>query len=292
MDRRNSYTTKPTGSGLGTAPEFRAFTSRQLAYAKKTRFLQSRGFALLPRCPAGTWPQPKAQSFPFARGNLLAKVLAVALALVAGVYAKPMPDWYGQPSPAAFRTLPEPQQPVIAARWREDLLSAAIFHETNRRRMQLHLPPFRFLVPVRAAALQHAEWMAQHRELTHGGRGQGQPHERLQRQGLVFRFTAENVAFTFLLRYEAGRSFYTREEGGRPLHSYTPGGPPLAPHTYLSFAESILTQWMNSPGHQKNIISTQAEYLGVGCGLTRNDLGFETIYATQSFFTPMPPATP
>ena len=143
--------------------------------------------------------------------------------------------------------------------------------------------------------MKHATAMAKHNTLSHGTPWTSPSttaYERLQAEGLRPRFSAENIAFNFLLRYESGKPFYQREEGGRTVYSYEPNGPALQPHTALSFAESILTQWMNSPGHRKNIVAPESEFLGVGCALAKDDQGFETIFGDQDFFAPLPDAQP
>jgi len=198
-----------------------------------------------------------------------------------------------QGSAADFQKLDAAKEEIDPKNLREALLSAAIFHETNERRAGLKLPALAFHEKAGSAAVAHAVAMAKHRTLSHGTPWKepgSTAYERLVAQGLQPRFSAENIAFNFVLRYEAGKPFYQREENGGTVYSYEPDGAPLKPHTYLSFAEAILTQWMNSPGHRKNIIAPESEFLGVGCALSNDDKGFDTIYADQDFFAPLPAA--
>jgi uncharacterized protein YkwD len=170
------------------------------------------------------------------------------------------------------------------------LIAAAIFHETNMRRGEQKLSALAFDKKARAAALQQAQAMAKANTLTHSTPNATRnitPYDRLVAEGLQPRFSAENIAFHFALRYDPGKPFYTREENGQTLYSYEPGGEPLKPHTYVSFAEAILTQWMNSPAHRKNIVAPEPEFLGVGCALSKDAKGFATVYATQDFFAPL-----
>lgn len=214
-------------------------------------------------------------------------------ALLQAAQAPGESDWFHGYTATQFRELGDPQQGIAPEDFREPLLSAAIFHETNRRRKMHHLPALRFHAKVRAASLGHARQMAKENHLSHGRSKQppnSAPHERLVAQGLRPAFSAENVASNFILQYESGRPYYARQEEGRTVFSYEPGGQPLSFRTYLTLAETVVTQWMKSPSHSKNILAMEPEYLGIGCALSTDATGFVTIYVAQDFFTPMPKA--
>lgn len=201
------------------------------------------------------------------------------------------PERFRDHTPAEFRKLEEAKQEINPAAFDEELLAAAIFHETNARRVELELPALKFHPQVRDAALAHAKHLAKHKYLSHGTPEKDQnttPSERLAAQGLQVGFSAENVAFNFAIQLESGRPFHTREEGGRPVYSYEAGGRPLPRHSYTTFAEAILKQWMESPGHRQNIVAKDAEFLGVGSALSKSENGVDTIFCNQSFFTPLP----
>lgn len=193
-------------------------------------------------------------------------------------------------TPAEFSQLAAAQKEINTDDFNEELLSAAIFHETNKRRAERDLASLKFDQKVRAASVLHAQYMAKEKQLSHDTPNQAKnttPFDRLVKQGLRPRFSAENVAFNHVLAYEAGKPFYTRKEQRRKIYSYKPGGDPLQPNTYLSFAEAILTQWMLSPTHLKNIVSKEPEFLGVGCALSKEEKGFDKIFADQDFFSPL-----
>jgi uncharacterized protein YkwD len=111
--------------------------------------------------------------------------------------------------------------------------------------------------------------------------------DRAKLAGLRPRVLAENVASTFGRRYKSGQPFYSREQNGRKIYSAEPNGPPIPMHTYSSFAEALVDSWMKSPGHRKNILHSEVEYLGCACDLPRNPNAMETFYCTQVFFTPL-----
>ncbi len=170
------------------------------------------------------------------------------------------------------------------------LLSAAVFHETNRRRARHRLPALTYDPAARRAATLQAQIMARTKEISHENEGVPE-HATLERRlasvGLKPRFAAENLAYTFAVRYRAGERLYVREENGQKVFSAKPGGPPVRAHTYLSFAQAVVDQWMNSQGHRENLLHRDAQALGVGCRAVTNDSGFPMVYCCQVFYTPL-----
>ncbi len=165
-------------------------------------------------------------------------------------------------------------------------LAGAIFEETNRVRAEHDLDPLDWNADAGKAAQAQAEALAAADVLTHGSAQPDEvssPFSRLTEQGLDPTFVAENAAYHFLLRYESDEPFYTRSEGGRTVRTYKPGGKPIEPHSRESFAKAIVEQWMNSPGHRKNLLSPEPSEIGIGCALSRHANSLDTIYAVQNF---------
>mgnify|MGYP002380490786 FL=1 len=67
---------------------------------------------------------------------------------------------------------------------------------------------------------------------------------------------------------------------------YTEKGPPIATHTPLSFAEALLNQWMESPGHRENILRKTPTHLGCHASPALNEMHMPVFYAAQVFVTP------
>ncbi len=166
------------------------------------------------------------------------------------------------------------------------LMSAAVFHETNRRRVEHGLQPLEFREKLREAAKIQALSMAKREVVTHGhpGAGKRAPADRLDHVGLRGAFSAENVALTFGIRYESEKPFMTREEDGTTVFSYEPGGEAIAPHSYISMAESLMDGWMASPGHRRNILDKSPEELGTGHAHGKNAVAMDVFYSVQVFF--------
>lgn len=197
-------------------------------------------------------------------------------------------DWFSM-EPEAFAATPEARSVINFQAFRHDVLSAALFHETNRKRQGEGLPPLKHDERARRAAALQAKAMAEHGILSHENRARGMRtlDDRVLGVGLKPRRAAENVAFEFALEYESGKPFYTRELGGKTVFSYTPDGPPLKMHTYQEFAEKLLGQWMESPGHRQNILRPEMTHMGCDGYPAREAAGMEVIYCVQVFFVPL-----
>lgn len=169
----------------------------------------------------------------------------------------------------------------------QDLLSAALLHESNRRRTAQGLPALKDHPKARAAAATHARSMAKHQFIDHlnpHSREARELPDRIRLAGMDPSHAAENLAMGFGWQYEGGRDFYTRIENGKEVYSYTADGPPIPRHTYLSFAKDVVDQWMNSPVHRKNLLDARVEYVGAVGYLAEKNEGMEEIYCVQVFF--------
>jgi len=171
----------------------------------------------------------------------------------------------------------------------DDLLSAAVFHETNKRRKQHGLLPLRHERKVRDAAQMQAEIMATRGAISHHNPEipeKASPDDRVRLAGLAPGFVAENVGTAFGVSYKSGEPVYSRETDGKKLLSREPEGEAIPAHTYLTFARAWLDDLMASPLHRGSIISPKPVFLGVSCRLKRNELGMPLFYGTQVFYRP------
>lgn len=197
-----------------------------------------------------------------------------------------------QLGPKQFSETKEAQEEIRFDAVRPELLSAAVLHETNRRRNEKGLPPVKHHAKgVQAAEIQ-SQIMKKRGSISHEN-PENPKYETLPKRvkavGVNPGFAAENVATAFGLRYESGKAFYKREEQGRTVFSFTPDGPPIPAHTYASFAKALVDSWMNSPGHRDNILHKSAEYLGVSCVVSLAKSEMPMFYCTQVFLAPLRP---
>lgn len=112
---------------------------------------------------------------------------------------------------------------------------------TNLERRKAGLSPLRFNAQLAAAAQAHSEDMARHRRMSHVGSNGSTAAQRIKGAGYRGRTLAENVA------------------NGH------------------SSPEAVVSGWMRSPGHRKNILNPAYQEIGVGYA---ND------YWTQNFGRP------
>jgi uncharacterized protein YkwD len=206
-----------------------------------------------------------------------------------GSEARSKTDLFTRYDAKSFAKLRQAQQIIDPDAVNYDLVDAAVFHETNRRRQQQRLPLLKHDENARAAARMQSRAMAKGAFVDHENPDPKKKtmSDRAKLAGLRAQVLAENVASSFGRRYKSGQPFYSREENGRKIYSSEPDGPPIPMHTYLSFAEALVDSWMKSPGHRKNILHNDVEYLGCACALPRNPNAMETFYCTQVFFTPL-----
>lgn len=233
---------------------------------------------------------------PLARISRLAASILLSCCAPFGKAAQPgevprpnVTDWFAM-SPDVFRTNAAVQKRIPFPGADLDLLSAAIHHETNRRRIAHRLPALEYHQKARAAAALMSEAMATKSFVDHIDRFHPDRRElkdRIKLVGLTPAYAGENVAMTFARKYESGRGFITEREGGQTVFRYEPGGPPIEMHTYHSFAVALLDYWMDSPGHRENILRRRPRFLGCSAAPARNDVGMEVFYCAQVFFTPL-----
>lgn len=227
---------------------------------------------------------------------LLGVVFFVAVPHSISEEASPHPAVSGQEraerlhemDPGKFRELAEAGDGIDFKHIDQHLLAAAVFHETNRRRIENDLDPLGYKHGLREAARIQASGMRREEMISHQHPDESKEtlSDRLALLGIKGRYFAENVAMTFGIEYESGEPLYPRQEDGVRILSDQPDGAPIPPHTYLSFAEALLDTWMNSPGHRKNIVATEPRLLGTSCLHDRMADGMDRFYSVQVFFAP------
>ena len=165
------------------------------------------------------------------------------------------------------------------------LLDAAVFHETNRHRIENKLPALSFEPALREAAAVQVRGMIRMQKIghTHPDADKKTLSDRFELLGIETHVLAENVAMVFGIRYKSGTNVYKRKEGGKMVFSEQPDGTPISPHTYASFSEHLLAEWMASPGHRRNILTKDLKTLGVSSLHDRSALGMDAFYSAQEF---------
>lgn len=159
-----------------------------------------------------------------------------------------------------------------------ELLAAAIFYETNKQRVNatsrspysggnpLNLFPFEYCHDCKVAAQMHAEDMVEGNFFSHNNPRDNSKRTISDRIHLFDFYPhkwGENIATSFGIAYEAGSSIFPPDQTGGPFYTY-PDRELILPHTYISFAQAVLNQWMHSAGHRRNILDSGYTHLGTG----------------------------
>lgn len=143
---------------------------------------------------------------------------------------------------------------VPASGINESLLDAAIRTEVNFHRCRAGLKAVGDAGSgMGKQARIHSQWMAKTRKLSHNSnmRGSATLQQRVRAAGIKARTGSENIGMVH--RYQLdNRRFKILNFGACQFSTYE--GQPLGAHTYASLARHIVTLWMNSSGHRKNIL--------------------------------------
>lgn len=188
----------------------------------------------------------------------------------------------------SFNEYEPARQRIIIKRIDTALLQAAIFYATNQQRCLHKLPEFKHSQALEKAANTHSRDMVRLDFFSHQSplRARRTLKERLRQVGITNAGMAENIAITSVLDRDPKRPLYTPEQNGG-YFSYAWRGEPLRNHTYLSLAEALVQQWMNSKGHRRNILNPSYVYLGCGAAHFKDATfhNIDNIKATQNFST-------
>jgi uncharacterized protein YkwD len=163
------------------------------------------------------------------------------------------------------------------------ILNAVVFYVTNEKRLEEGLPSLNYHYLLEESAQLHSENMAKQGFFDHinpKSRKYKTPEDRAKSVGIKNPFIAENIIENFVLDYQSGLAVYT---DGKGKFWYKNEDDPIKPHTYLSLADKLLDEWMNSQGHRKNILSKDAMELGCGVAFFKKDNGMPSLMGTQNF---------
>lgn len=170
----------------------------------------------------------------------------------------------------------------------QDLLSAAIFHETNRVRRQFNLSGLMFLTKLNAAADVEASVGSVSHPPSHTNPFMliATPLDRVKHAGLAPHYVAENIAMISIYYLDPDLGVGIMKKKGQLVFVNPDTLDELRPNTYEGFARSVVKAWMASPGHRLNLLRREVSYLGCALRPTKTESGVEMIFAVQVFFQP------
>lgn len=162
------------------------------------------------------------------------------------------------------------------------LADAAIRAEVNYQRCRAGLPALTEAEGLRNVAARHAIWMARTRTLSHKSStpGQSTTLARINASGLRFRAASENIGRIARFQID-GRSFRIAESARCSFLGSS--GRAIPPHTYSSLARTIVTRWMASHAHRRNVLDRKVTRVGSGIGFDPAGPYCGSYYVSLSF---------
>ncbi len=159
------------------------------------------------------------------------------------------------------------------------LINAAVFYETNRMRVANKRKEFTHSQALENAAQMHSKDMVDYNFFDHTNYYDSKkrnPDDRMAMFNVTEGYRGENIATAFGIKYNSGDMVSSISD--------------IPPHSYNSYAEILVNDWMNSPGHRANILDKNFTYLGCG-NFYYNDDGWPMFKATQCFGSIVPEDT-
>lgn len=210
----------------------------------------------------------------------------------ASVLSAPMP----MPVPVARRTASAPAascnarparafaMQIPAGKLDPAILDRAILYHSNRARCRAGLRPLGADPALRAVATEHSRDMVRLGFFDHTSPVPGKTTigDRLRLRGVPYRSAAENLATAKRLQIESGQPVYPLGQA-RCAYSLTPNGRRLPVRTYDSIAETLVTSWIESPGHRRNLMNPAFSRHGASGSIDPAGRLCETVNATQLF---------
>lgn len=166
-------------------------------------------------------------------------------------------------------------------------LRSALFYFTNEERKKAGLSPFASNNAIENAAQGHADDMVNFGFYSHTSkvRNKKTVTDRMQLAGVNGFYFGENICSTYGLQYQTGRKVNPPYPKGQFTYAFTSQREVIPPHTYGSFAKSVIKLWMDSPGHRTNILNPKFTTLGCGVRLYQERKFYNMPYfmAVQNF---------
>jgi uncharacterized protein YkwD len=189
---------------------------------------------------------------------------------------------------ASFNKLPAANEEIDLEKIDYDLLNAAIFFATNKQRQAFNKPEFKFHGLFRDAAVTQSTQMVKYNFFDHvnpKNSGLKTLKDRIDHVGGTGKYLAagENISEYFLMNYQPKEYFRIEKVNKKNVYYNIKTNKEIKPHTYRSFGEAIVADWMTSPGHKANILDDRFTHLGCGTLYSTKQDEFPKAKATQVF---------
>lgn len=221
--------------------------------------------------------------YRFLPGKLLLLLAFWSGTMVVSLKASPeeLPDYYHW-SWNRFAAYSPARETLDPNEWDQNLLEAAIFHASNKARLERDLPPLLPHEGLRQAARFHSRAMRQRSFFSHKhpqARWR-KPRDRIQHFTDSLESGAENIAQTPIHQLLPEERFFRDDEG----RLVDPEGQALPALSYWALARKIVSQWLESPGHRRNLLG---DYRYLACGITfQKQSRVPVVLCTQNLASP------
>ena len=186
---------------------------------------------------------------------------------------------------ACSRTLPDKAVTTLvpAKGINQDLLETAIRTEVNFHRCRAGLPQVSDAGNgLTRQAHTHSKWMARTGQLAHKSTiaGSATLMQRIKKSGVRFRTGSENIGMVH--RYQIDNRRF-RILDAQSCSFATSDGQRLPAHSYATLARHIVTLWMGSPGHRKNILDRKVKAMSSAAAFDAKAQNCGRFWVTQNF---------
>jgi uncharacterized protein YkwD len=195
---------------------------------------------------------------------------------------------YSQYTYESFNKLPVANEEIDLENIDYDLLNAAIFYATNKQRKVFNKPQFQFYPLLRDAAVTQSAQMVKYNFFDHVNPKNAKLKnlkDRLEYVGGSGKYLAagENISEYFLMDYQPKEYFRVEKVNNKNVYYNIKTNKQIKPHSYRTFGEAIVADWMTSPGHRANILDDRYTHLGCGSLYSTKANEFPKAKATQVF---------
>ena len=131
-------------------------------------------------------------------------------------------------------------------------------------------------------AYNHSKWMARTQQLTHKSTvaGAATLKQRFKNAGIRVRRGSENIGMVH--RYQIDNKRFNILDSSA-CKFQTQEGQALPAHSYATLARHIVTLWMNSPGHRKNILDRRVTKMSAAVAFDPKAKYCGRFWLTQNF---------
>jgi uncharacterized protein YkwD len=187
-----------------------------------------------------------------------------------------------------FHSYQQAQKRIDPANLNHTLLEQTLIHHTNQERKKHGLKSCVYERKLRETARAHSEEMARLNYFAHESpvRKNRLLDDRMRNGGMWKKdksiFFGENIGVDYFLAM-AGVPFFVRRVNGERVLIHSDTEERIEYQTYWEFSKKMVRNWMNSPGHRKNMLKEKFDQIGIGAAKGKYQK-FPAIYVTQNFF--------